>query len=158
MSASTNTTCGTATQYELPVKDAACAVPNTDTYASYFETCAAPAAVREYHDECALWAPSVDQTTQDLIDCLYDAGVDWEDVWCTGETNATATGTYPTATATATASSDDDDANSTSSAGGASETGGDDDDDTNGALARGLPGVVVWGVLALVFTAVFGGL
>ena len=49
---------------------------------------------RTHHSECALYAPALDQTVQDIIDCLYDAHVDWGDVWCTGGTNSTATGKY----------------------------------------------------------------
>lgn len=100
---STSTTCGTSAQYELPVKDAACGVPNSSKYKGLIETCAKPAGVQAYNHDCALYAPAVDQSVQKLTDCLYDAGVDWGDVWCFGSTNATATATaYPTATATGT--------------------------------------------------------
>ncbi|KAL3468257.1 hypothetical protein BJX64DRAFT_282441 [Aspergillus heterothallicus] len=101
---STSTTCNTPTQYELPVHDASCGIPSANsTYKAHFDSCAAPAVVREYNDGCALWAPALDQSVQDLIDCLYGAGVAWGDVWCSGETNGTATGGgYPTATVTAT--------------------------------------------------------
>ncbi|GIJ90879.1 hypothetical protein Asppvi_009844 [Aspergillus pseudoviridinutans] len=83
-------------QYELPVNDAACGVPNTDSYRSVFDRCAEPAGVRPYYNDCALYALAVDQSVQDLINCLYNAGIEWEDVWCYGETNATATAiSYP---------------------------------------------------------------
>ncbi|CAI7563795.1 unnamed protein product [Penicillium manginii] len=96
-----STTCGTTAQYELPVKDAACGVPNSSKYKSLIEFCAKPAGVLAYNNDCALYAPAVDQSVQKLTDCLYDAGVEWKDVWCFGSTNATATATsYPTATAT----------------------------------------------------------
>ena len=100
-----STTCGTSAQYELPVKDAACGVPNSTKYKSLIEVCAKPAGVQAYDNECALYAPAVDQSVQSLTNCLYDAGVEWKDVWCYGSTNATATGSsYPTATATGTLS------------------------------------------------------
>ncbi|KAJ5171138.1 uncharacterized protein N7500_003921 [Penicillium coprophilum] len=101
----TTTGCGTAAQYEIPVKDASCGVPNTDKYKGLLSKCAKPAGVTSYNDDCALYALAVDQSIQDLTDCLYGAGVAWKDVWCHGETNATATATsYPTASETETAS------------------------------------------------------
>ncbi|KAJ5194369.1 hypothetical protein N7491_001706 [Penicillium cf. griseofulvum] len=100
----TTTGCGTAAQYEIPVKDASCGVPNTDKYKGLLSKCAKPVGVTSYNDDCALYALAVGQSIQDLTDCLYDAGVAWKDVWCHGETNATATATsYPTASETETA-------------------------------------------------------
>ncbi|KXG54312.1 uncharacterized protein PGRI_074560 [Penicillium griseofulvum] len=102
----TTTGCGTAAQYELPVKDASCGVPNTDKYKGLLSKCAKPAGVTSYNDDCALYSLAVDQSVQDLIDCLYDAGVAWKDVWCQGSANATATATsYPTASETETTKS-----------------------------------------------------
>ncbi|KAE8389102.1 hypothetical protein BDV23DRAFT_184806 [Aspergillus alliaceus] len=77
-------------------------------YQNLFDKYAKPAGPRLYHHNCALWSLAVDQSVQDLTDCLYKAGVAWKDVWCTGDTNATATATsYPTATATGASSSKD---------------------------------------------------
>lgn len=102
-------TCAGNGKYELPVKDAACGVPNIKNYQSLFDTCAKPAGPRPYYNDCALWSPAVDQSVQDLTDCLYKAGVAWEDVWCSGAVNATATAnSYPSATATDAPSSKDD--------------------------------------------------
>jgi hypothetical protein len=102
----TTTGCGTSAQYEIPVKDASCGVPNTDKYKGFLSKCAKPAGVTSYNEDCALYALAVDQSIQDLTDCLYDAGVAWKDVWCYGETNATATATsYPTASKTKTTKS-----------------------------------------------------
>ncbi|KAJ5474331.1 hypothetical protein N7475_003897 [Penicillium sp. IBT 31633x] len=99
---STSTGCGTSYQYEIPVKDAACGVPNTNKYKGYMSACAKPAGFVAYNNDCAIYALAVDQSVQDLTDCLYDAGVAWKDVWCHGSTNATATATsYPTSTETA---------------------------------------------------------
>ncbi|CRG87192.1 hypothetical protein PISL3812_04209 [Talaromyces islandicus] len=104
--AATSTKCGSPAQYELPVKDAACGVPNKSEYESIFNKCAKPAGIRAYNNDCALYALAVDQSVQRLTDCLYDDGVKWEDVWCTGSVNATATSTdYPTPTGTATKTS-----------------------------------------------------
>lgn len=93
-------TCGTSVQYELPVHDAACGVPNSLKYKPLIESCAKPAGVLPYNGECALYAPAGGQSVQDLTDCLYKVGVSWKDVWCSGSINSTATLTsYPTATA-----------------------------------------------------------
>ncbi|KAL4798790.1 hypothetical protein BDV19DRAFT_385873 [Aspergillus venezuelensis] len=171
-STTASSTCISASLYELPIKDSACGIPNTDSYKSTFESCAAPAKVQTYHDDCALYAPAqvqtyhddcalyapaLDQSVQDLIDCLYDGDVKYEDVWCSGDNNSTATGSaYPTATATPSKGSDDgddeDDAEETGSASSSSNGGGGDgdDDDTNGAMgaARG-SGVIVWAVVGM---------
>ncbi|PLB53604.1 hypothetical protein P170DRAFT_420442 [Aspergillus steynii IBT 23096] len=99
--AASSTSCGSSAQYELPVKDAACGVPNTNKYKPLLEKCVQPAGVLAYNHDCAVYGLAVDQSVQDLTDCLYDAGVAWKDVWCYGDTNATATATsYPTATTT----------------------------------------------------------
>ncbi|KAL4917870.1 hypothetical protein BDW62DRAFT_201421 [Aspergillus aurantiobrunneus] len=141
--------CTGSAMYELPIKDAACGMPNNKDkdYESLFSRCAAPAAVRTYHDDCALYAPALDQSVQDLTDCLYGAGVEWEDVWCSGDTTASASGTgYPTATATPTATSETSSSASTD-AEDTEETGAH----TNGAVSgRGwVSGAVVWGLLGL---------
>ncbi|KAJ5456398.1 hypothetical protein N7530_011672 [Penicillium desertorum] len=124
----TSTGCGTASQYEIPVKDASCAVPNTDKYKGLLSKCAKPAGVTAYDDDCAIYALSVDQSVQDLTDCLYEAGVAWKDVWCHGETNATATATsYPTASeTTSTSPADKTSGTSTESAATSTSTSGAD--------------------------------
>ncbi|KAJ5952950.1 uncharacterized protein N7479_011363 [Penicillium vulpinum] len=105
----TSTACGTPAQYEIPVQDASCGVPNTDKYEGLISKCAKPAGVTSYNHDCAIYALAVDQSIQELTDCLYEAGVAWEDVWCHGETNATATATsYPTATRMETSTSNAD--------------------------------------------------
>ncbi|KAL4963279.1 uncharacterized protein BDV14DRAFT_177128 [Aspergillus stella-maris] len=162
-STTASSTCISASLYELPIKDSACGIPNTNSYKSTFESCAAPAKVRTYHDDCALYAPALDQSVQDLIDCLYDGDVKYEDVWCSGDNNSTATGSaYPTATATPSKGSDEEeeDAEETGSASGSSNGGADgDDDDTNGAMgaARG-SGVIVWAVVGMLVGGMVIGL
>lgn len=121
-SATPTGTCGSAAQYELPVKDAACGIPNNSKYKPLIEDCAKPAGVLTYNHDCALYGLAIDQSVQKLTDCLYDAGVAWEDVWCHGATNATATATsYPTATATGSRGSK---SNSSTSAASSTSTSG----------------------------------
>jgi hypothetical protein len=119
----TSTGCGTSAQYEIPIKDASCGVPNNDKYKGFLSKCAKPAGVTAYDSDCAIYAPAVDQSVDDLIKCLYNAGVAWKDVWCTGAANATATGTsYPTSTETSTKSSSDKSSSGTSTESAATST------------------------------------
>lgn len=121
--AATSTACGTSAQYELPVKDAACGVPNSDGYNSLLAKCAKPAGVSAYDGDCALYSLAVDQSVQELTDCLYDAGVAWKDVWCYGSTNATATATsYPTASETSSSKTTGTKESSTTTSGSESST------------------------------------
>lgn len=159
-SSSASTTCGSSAQYELPVKDAACGIPNSDKYKPYIEKCAQPAGVKAYNHDCALYAPAVDQSVQDLTDCLYKAGVKWEDVWCFGDVNSTATGTsYPTATVTATGKdskiSDKETSTATSSSGEASSTTSSNDAVN---ISGGIFSVKMGVVFSLVLSGLFVGI
>ncbi|KAI9924841.1 hypothetical protein ASPWEDRAFT_68738 [Aspergillus wentii DTO 134E9] len=147
--AASTTSCGTSAQYELPVNDAACGVPNTGNYSTLIGECAKPAGFLSYNHDCALYSLAIDQSVQDLTDCLYKAGVAWEDVWCHGDTNSTATATsYPTATATATKTTE-----STASASSSSSS----DDETSGAgVMVSQSQLTVKSVLALSAVLAFG--
>lgn len=146
-STATSTACGTLFQYELPVKDAACGVPRTEKYKEHLSKCAKPAGVTAYNHDCAIYALAMDQSVQELTDCLYDAGVDWKDVWCYGSTNATATATsYPTSSETSSATTDNKKSPTSSSTSEAS-------DSTSGAAA--LPNAHIGLKAIMVFSALF---
>lgn len=118
-----STGCGTSAQYEIPIKDASCGVPNNDKYKGFLSKCAKPAGMTAYDNDCAIYAPAVDQSVHELTECLYKAGVAWKDVWCYGDTNATATATsYPTSTETSTKSSSDKTSSGTSTESAATST------------------------------------
>ncbi|GFF39345.1 hypothetical protein IFM51744_04096 [Aspergillus udagawae] len=154
--AAASATCGGPGKYELPVKDAACGVPNIKNYQSLFDTCAKPAGPRPYYHDCALWSLAVDQSIQDLTDCLYKAGVAWEDVWCSGATNATATATsYPTATATG-ASSSKGDKGTTGSPTSSSATETESSASAAFSYRSQIPTKVALGLLGLVITGAMG--
>ena len=85
------TTCGTPAMYEIPVRDASCAVPNKDSYPDTLKSCANGAPVEPYDNDCALYALAHEQSVADLTKCLYDGGVAYQDVFCFGNTTATAT-------------------------------------------------------------------
>ncbi|OJJ96430.1 hypothetical protein ASPACDRAFT_125033 [Aspergillus aculeatus ATCC 16872] len=152
--AATSTACGTSYQYELPVHDAACGVPNQANYSTIFDSCALPAGVRPYNNDCALYALAVEQSVQDLTDCLYKGGVAWADVWCTGDVNSTATATsFPTPTkaiSTSTSKTTEDTKFSTTKSGTAataSATGGARAVTITTKSAVGLVGIVVMAIL-----------
>ncbi|KAL4981942.1 hypothetical protein BDW68DRAFT_192563 [Aspergillus falconensis] len=138
-SASTST-CTSPMMYELPIKDAACGIPNDADYKTTFESCACPATVQAYHSGCALYAPALDQSVQDLID----------DVWCTGGTDTTATGKYKIATATPTSTSNPTSTSAFTKEAAEEETGSENDDPNRAVAARALgPGIVALGLLGL---------
>ncbi|KAB8077251.1 hypothetical protein BDV29DRAFT_153971 [Aspergillus leporis] len=118
-------TCGSPTQYEIPVQDASCAVPNKDKYPKLLDKCCHGAPVSAYDNDCAIYCLALGQSVQELTDCLYDAKVDWGDVWCFGNTSATATATSVSAkaTATGTAAKKTDKESATGTKSGASATG-----------------------------------
>ncbi|KAL5342511.1 hypothetical protein BJX70DRAFT_394730 [Aspergillus crustosus] len=136
-SVTSTSTCTGASLYELPQQSAACGIPNTSKYESIFNECALPAGVRSYRNDCALWAPAVDQSVQDLIDCLYGKGVEWEDIWCSGSRNGTETGGFPTPTVI------------TGDADGAEATGDGDNGGVRVVVGWGVFGVAILGALSL---------
>ncbi|KAL4873121.1 hypothetical protein BDV12DRAFT_192620 [Aspergillus spectabilis] len=135
-------TCTGASLYELPQRYAACGVPNTSDYEDLFNECALPAGVRSYHNDCALWAPAVDQSVQDLIDCLYGKGVKWGDVWCSGGNNATASGSFPTPTVEA--GKDDNDDGKDENKDEPSKTGDADEAEESGDGNGGFWELLLW--------------
>ncbi|KAF7595360.1 hypothetical protein BBP40_006353 [Aspergillus hancockii] len=152
-------TCGSPTQYEIPVKDASCAVPNNDKYPKVMEKCCHGAPVSAYDKDCAVYCLALGQSVQELIDCLYDAKVDWGDVWCFGNTSATATTTSVSATAKATATGKESKTDKGGSTGTATKSGaGATGTEKNGAgivpVGGGLMGRLVVG--GLVISSVVG--
>ncbi|OOF99391.1 hypothetical protein ASPCADRAFT_203154 [Aspergillus carbonarius ITEM 5010] len=140
--------------YEIPIKDAACAMPISGNNSAIMSSCCGSASVVSY-DSCDYYCLAEDQTVHTLAECLIKASEAGE-VWCNTGANATATGTVPAtgagtivSTATATASSSGD-KSSTGTASGSSASS------TSGA------GVVVTkksvGVLALLFFGSTAGL
>ncbi|KAK2794866.1 hypothetical protein FQN51_000609 [Onygenales sp. PD_10] len=102
--------CGTPAQYQIPIKDAACAVPNSKEYPDHMEKCCKAAPITPYNDECAIYCLAVGQNVKDLTDCLFDAGVAFNEVWCNGAQTATATKTdFPTETGKGKGGDGDDD-------------------------------------------------
>lgn len=84
--------CG-ATLYNIPVRDAACAVAFGGNHTSVMADCCQSADVISYADDCGLYCLAQDQTVEDLLNCMYGQGIGYSDAFCNGTANATATGT-----------------------------------------------------------------
>ncbi|RDW92966.1 uncharacterized protein DSM5745_00288 [Aspergillus mulundensis] len=141
--------------YNIPVHDAACAMPMNSTYHTLMTSCCGSASVVAYAD-CDYYCLAQDENVGDLAECLIKGSAAGQ-VWCNTNANATATGTAtPTSTATGngTSSVGDDSASATGDA--ADPTG------TNGArpLAVGVDakGAMVLALLALGVGVVAPGL
>ncbi|KAL5043381.1 hypothetical protein BDW71DRAFT_210370 [Aspergillus fruticulosus] len=124
--------------YEIPTRDAACAMPMNSTYHTLMTNCCGSASVISYSD-CDYYCLAQNQTVGDLAECLIRGSAAGQ-VWCNTNANATATGT-------ATASTTD------SETASATEDKKSDPSGSNGAVAMPLD---IESVLVLVLVA-FGG-
>lgn len=87
----TSANCG-ATLYDIPVQDASCAMPYGGNHTDILSKCCGSADVVSYSDNCGLYCLAEDQSVADLTTCLYDNGASYQDVFCRGNSTATATG------------------------------------------------------------------
>ncbi|KAJ5123737.1 hypothetical protein N7448_009834 [Penicillium atrosanguineum] len=95
-SASATSSCH-AKLYDIPVSDAACAMPMKGNYSSIMSSCCSSASVVQY-DDCDYYCLAEGQSVGTLAECLIKASEPGE-VWCNTNANSTATAT---ATATGT--------------------------------------------------------
>ncbi|KAI1501455.1 hypothetical protein F5X99DRAFT_382542 [Biscogniauxia marginata] len=116
----TPTSCGGSLLYDIPARDASCAMPFGGNHTDIMSQCCKSTDVVSYYSDCGLYCLAVDQTIDDLTKCLYSNGAAYQDVFCNGAGNATATATDYTLPATASASV----------VSGADDNG-DDNDDNN---------------------------
>lgn len=164
---SSGTTCA-ANLYDTPVRDIACAMPYSDDNIDRMKKCCKGADVVSYYDDCGLYCLALEQSAEDLTDCLFDEGAQYQDVFCRdgGDASATATGdTKPLESADTTVVSgsgkkgddddeDDGDSDSDSDNSSGSSSDDDEDDDSPAAIIRPqghttLAGVVVGTLLFL---------
>ncbi|OJJ76599.1 hypothetical protein ASPBRDRAFT_39093 [Aspergillus brasiliensis CBS 101740] len=104
--------------YDIPIKDAACAMPmQYNNSAAIMSSCCGSASVVSY-DSCDYYCLAKDQTVGTLAECLIKASEAGE-VWCNTNGNATATGSVPTTGAGTVVST----ATGASATGGSSGTG-----------------------------------
>lgn len=78
--------------YDTPVRDAVCAMSYNQDSKAYMASCCNDADIISYYDDCGLYCLAKGQKVKELSRCLYDEGAKWEDVFCRGEEDATATG------------------------------------------------------------------
>lgn len=142
-------TCGSPSLYDIPFNDTACAVPYGGNHTDVMSTCCKSAEVVSYADDCGLYCLAIDQTVDDITGCLYENGIAWQDAFCNGVGNDTATATgnsAPTATgATVVSNGDGASASKTGSSSSSSSTG----DSSAAAPVRGISamGVTISGLL-----------
>ncbi|KAH7013265.1 hypothetical protein EDB80DRAFT_762019 [Ilyonectria destructans] len=84
--------CG-ATLYDIPIKDAVCAMPYSKNHTSIMAACCNDADVVSYYNNCGLYCLALDQTIAELTKCLYKEGAADSAVFCSGNTTDTATAT-----------------------------------------------------------------
>lgn len=82
----------TASIYEMPVRDAACATFAKGNYSDVMQHCCHSAPVRTYDNDCAIYCLAVDQTIGDLTRCMFSHGIAYDEGFCNkGNTSAMAT-------------------------------------------------------------------
>lgn len=142
-------TCAGPSLYDIPFNDTACAVPAGGNHTDVMTTCCKSADVVSYGGDCGLYCLAIDQTVTDITDCLYENGVAWQDAFCNGVGNDTATATG-NAAPTATGASVVGDGASASKTGSSSSSSSTSDSDSSAAApVRGVSavGVTISGLL-----------
>ncbi|KAK4235027.1 hypothetical protein C8A03DRAFT_18169 [Achaetomium macrosporum] len=100
----TSTACTGNRLYDIPVQDASCAMPFGGNHTDIMAKCCGPADVVSYYNNCGLYCLAQDQTVAELTACLFKEGAANNEVFCRGNTTASATGTATDLPATASAS------------------------------------------------------
>ncbi|KAE8352291.1 hypothetical protein BDV28DRAFT_4145 [Aspergillus coremiiformis] len=98
--AATATSCNGGSFWQLPIQDAACALPKTGNYSDIMDKCCTPAKVTEYDNGCGLYCLAQGQSIKDLTVCLRDNGGKDGQFFCNKDQNATATASAPSSTKT----------------------------------------------------------
>ncbi|PYH49140.1 uncharacterized protein BP01DRAFT_352658 [Aspergillus saccharolyticus JOP 1030-1] len=141
--------------YQIPVKDAACAMPMTGNNSAIMSSCCGSADIVSY-DSCDYYCLADGQSVGTLAECLIKASEAGE-VWCNTNANATATGSVPATgagTIVATASATGTSSQKSTSSGSA--TGSSASASSTSGAAVGLSKKAV-GVVALLVAGVVGG-
>ncbi|KAG8162748.1 hypothetical protein KVR01_007226 [Diaporthe batatas] len=86
-------TCATPNVYDIPTSDVACAVPAGGNHTEVMSGCCRGADVVSYGGGCGLYCLAQGQAVDDLTACLFAGGIPWQDAFCRGEGNATASAT-----------------------------------------------------------------
>ncbi|KAE8376122.1 hypothetical protein BDV26DRAFT_294354 [Aspergillus bertholletiae] len=119
VAATATATCDSVTYWQLPIDDAACALPKTGNYSDIMDKCCSPAKVTEFDNGCGLYCLAQGQSIGDLKDCMRQNGAkDGREFYCKGKDNATATASAPSSSKTG-------DKTGTATGSGASSTSSD---------------------------------
>ncbi|KAJ4037732.1 hypothetical protein NW761_006188 [Fusarium oxysporum] len=89
--AQTSTCEGGQNLYNTPVQNSLCAMPYGGNHTEIMTTCCGTADIVSYYDDCGIYCLASDKNVSQIINCLYENGAAWEDVFCKG--NGTASGT-----------------------------------------------------------------
>ncbi|KAL2022595.1 hypothetical protein VTK56DRAFT_4939 [Thermocarpiscus australiensis] len=100
----TSTSCTGNLLYDIPVQDASCAMPYGGNHTDIMAKCCGSADVVSYYNNCGLYCLAQGQTVAELTACLFKEGAASNEVFCRGNTTASATGTVTSLPATASAS------------------------------------------------------
>ncbi|KAI1457807.1 hypothetical protein F4805DRAFT_427416 [Annulohypoxylon moriforme] len=86
----TSTDCG-ANLYNIPVQDPAVGIRAGGNHTDIMSQCCGKADVISYYSGCGLYCLAEGQSVNDVINCAYDKGAAYQDVFYRGNVNATAT-------------------------------------------------------------------
>ncbi|KAI5293298.1 hypothetical protein KEM52_005668, partial [Ascosphaera acerosa] len=148
--------------YNIPVRDAACGMPNTGNNTEILESCC-KVPVQTYPNKCGIYCLALGQTLDDLRQCIIKLNLG-RDAFCNNTANGTAYATGSASTTLASTSTADETGTTTgTSTAKPTETSkkDGDDDDSSAAAAMVIPHLSTagMGVLAvMVCSAVFGAL
>ncbi|KAI2465539.1 hypothetical protein F4781DRAFT_21274 [Annulohypoxylon bovei var. microspora] len=89
-SATSSADCG-ANLYNIPVQDPAVGIRAGGNHTDIMAACCGAADVISYYSGCGLYCLAEGQSVNDVINCAYDKGAPYQDVFYRGNVNATAT-------------------------------------------------------------------
>lgn len=98
----TSTSICNAKVYEIPTTDASCAAKLMGNMSTVFDGCCKGDAPVKYDNDCGIYCLAQGQTVEELSSCLMSKSNNYQDVFCLGKQNATATARATTTKATAT--------------------------------------------------------
>ncbi|KAF5019537.1 hypothetical protein F66182_8452 [Fusarium sp. NRRL 66182] len=77
--------------FNTPNQDNVCAMPYRDNNDDIMKQCCGDAQIVSYYNDCGIYCVALDQTIDDLRDCLFDNEAPDADVFCSGNNTTTKT-------------------------------------------------------------------
>ncbi|KAI5287617.1 hypothetical protein KEM54_005865 [Ascosphaera aggregata] len=142
--------------YEMPVRDAACGMPNKGNNTDILKSCCGKAPVETYPNKCGLYCLAIGQELRELRECLIklNMGVD---TFCNNSAPSTAMATG-TATQTSTSTEPSTKTKTSGTSTATSTSGSSSDSDANSAIVPHLSTAGIGMLAIMVCSAVFGAL